>query len=234
MDDSKKAKALDFLNQIPPDLSGLENLDLTPEDATQLAYAYAEACWCEGLDNFGHMEEYYSWCNCDPAVIPGYHSTHLYEVLSFLLKHGADPNYQDDHDYSLMEYVIHTVNGYVAADSLRLLLESGGDPNLMSDGDRLITAIDHDVGFGALNQEDRRRYDSLVHCWLVLIGFGAKQSEGSEPIDLFSEWFPDGWLPIDAEKLKEHENYCFGISRGIKGPIVHVFDKRTYWEVARR
>ena len=227
--------ARELLNQIPPDLPGLDELDITPDEATQLAYEYSKACWCEGLDNYGQMEEYYSWCNCDSSVVPGYHSSHLYEVLAFLLKRGADPNYEGESS-SLMQYVIDCVNGYAAADSLRLLLEYGGDPNLATDGERLFPEIAFDVEFGAANQEDRRRYDSLVHCWMVLIGFGGKSYDGSDPVDFYKVWSPEGFHQIDPESLKNHENYSFCItylSTHGGAPTIHIFDKRTYWEVVR-
>lgn len=232
--------AKEFLFKIPPDLSSLASLTISPEEATHLAWEYANECWYEDArieERYWDYEGYLSWCNKEPNLIPGLHSTYLYEVMAFLLEKGANPNYTVHGDYCLMQNIIHTVNGYVAADTLRLLLEHGGDPNLLFDGEALFDDIDFDVGFDAVEQEDRRRFDSLVHCWLVLIGFGGKPRNGTTPLDLFDEWDPEtGRIEFQVEKLKDHRNYIFGLTTQVNrgnAPTIHIFDKRTYWEIAR-
>ena len=37
------------LFQIPPDFSAFEELSISAEKATELAFEYAEACWDEGI-----------------------------------------------------------------------------------------------------------------------------------------------------------------------------------------
>ena len=229
---------IEHLLHIPPDFASLSDIRLSPTDATEIGIAYAAECWeemdsCE--DDFssgGHLD----WCGRKPDLIPGRHSTYLYEVMEFLLRFGLDPNYTVSGDYGLMDYICNTVNGYVAADTLRLLFENGGDPNLLSDNESFYDDIDFDICFGALKMRDRRRYDSLVHCWMVMIGFGGKPGNGSTPLDLSNEWHPEiGSIPFVPEQLKDHKNYTFGIShianRG-DAPTIHIFNKRTYWEVA--
>ena len=79
-------------------------------------------------------------------------------------------------------------------------------------------------------------YDSLVHCWMVLLGFGGKPTGGRPPVDLVDEWTLKEFVPFDIKKLKDHKNYAFTLThttnRG-NSPTIHIFDKRTYWEVAR-
>ncbi|MBP3217582.1 MAG: hypothetical protein J6M46_04340 [Lachnospiraceae bacterium] len=229
----------EHLLQIPPDFTALADIHLSPAEATETGITYAAECWAETdcIEDEFSSDGHYDWCWREPDLIPGRHSTYLYEVMEFLLKFGLDPSYTVSGDYGLMDYICNTVNGYVAADTLRLLFENGGDPNLLSDSGSIYDDIDFDIWFGALEMEDRRRYDSFVHCWMVMMGFGGKPSNGSSPLDLFNEWHPDiGTIPFELNRLKDHRNYTFGIShitnRG-DAPTIHIFNKRTYWEVAR-
>lgn len=89
-----------------------------------------------------------------------------------------------------------------------------------------------DVDFDAVEQRDRRRYDSLVHCWMVLLAYGGKTKDEGGTIDVFTEYSDNIKVKFDLKKLKEHRNYYVGVTHG-KYLTVNIFDKRTYWEVAR-
>ena len=129
---------------------------------------------CRDADDSEFYSEEFEYYWREANTIAGRHSFYLYEVIDLLLKHGLDPNYTVDHDFCLMEFVIGIVNGYIAADTLNLLLESGGNPNIISSGENMFDQICFDVDFDAVEQRDRRRYDSLVHCWMVLLAYGGK------------------------------------------------------------
>ncbi len=235
MEDSDLLQAL---LQVPPNLKFVQEQLLSgqysPQQVTELGYHYAEECWNEDLDaddsEFYSEEFEYYWREAN--TIAGRHSFYLYEVLDLLLKHGLDPNYTVDHDFCLMEFVIGIVNGYIAADTLNLLLESGGNPNLISSGENMFDQICFDVDFDAVEQRDRRRYDSLVHCWMVLLAYGGKTKDEGGTIDVFTEYSDNIKVKFDLKKLKEHRNYYVGVTHG-KYLTVNIFDKRTYWEVAR-
>ncbi len=240
MSEQNNSTAKAFLFQIPPDLEALRRLSLTPAEATALARAYAEKCWEESLDYTDDIDSsdsgYLAWCNREPDLIPGLHSTFLLEVMEALLDCGADPNSIVEGNFSLVEYVVHTVNGYVAADTLRMMLERGLDPDLQTDAGRLFSLVDFDIGFDAVEQYDRRRYDSLIHCWMVLIAFGGRPENGTTPLDLYADWHPFLDREFDVAKLKDHRNYGFCLTHTVNrgnSPTIHIFDKRTYWEVAR-
>ena len=83
-------------------------------------------------------------------------------------------------------------------------------------------------------RRDRRRYDALLHSWLVFLGYGAVLENGELPIDLFPET-GDGGL-FEIEQFRKHRNYNFGLShvknRGEEWSL-HIFDARTMWEVGR-
>ncbi len=235
MEDSTLLQAL---LQVPPNLTfvqeQLQTGQYSPQQVTELGYHYAEECWNEDLDaddsEFYSEEFEYYWREAN--TIAGRHSFYLYEVIDLLLKHGLDPNYTVDHDFCLMEFVIGIVNGYIAADTLNLLLESGGNPNLISSGENMFDQICFDVDFDAVEQRDRRRYDSLVHCWMVLLAYGGKTKDEGGTIDVFTEYSDNIKVKFDLKKLKEHRNYYVGVTHG-KYLTVNIFDKRTYWEVAR-
>ena len=233
----KNDDVLQELLQIPPDLERVKSMlaagKYSPDQVTEIGYRYAEECWNEDVNFDSQYCEEFGYYWQEPIPIPGCHSYYLYDVFSLLLQFGLNPNYNVPDNFGLMRYVYNIVNGYIAADTLNLLLENGGDPNLGEEGETLYDDASDDMFFDAVEQFYRRRYDSQVHCWMVLLAHGGKLSNGAEPVDIFMEYSDNEKKEFDIKKLKDHRNYYIGISIGKDDLDIHVFDRRTYWEVAR-
>lgn len=82
--------------------------------------------------------------------------------------------------------------------------------------------------------EDRELYDAIVHCWVVMIGYGARLSGGESAIEVFID---DNTGEIfDLTKLKKHRKYSAFLSNvpsRENGWSLHIVDNDTMWEVAR-
>ena len=126
-----------------------------------------------------------------------------------------------------MDSLLFIDNEYIAADTMLLLLEHGGDPNLQVDGETIYQSVAFEIWYGSDEQEIRWRYDSWVHLWMVLLAYGGK----AKNTKLFKEYGVPN--TFDLCKLKEHRNYFVGLSIDNKEHVVHIYDKRTLWEVAR-
>lgn len=226
----KQAVLLEKLNTIPPNLDEIDTLikggDYTKDDISLIGTAFIDDYYVvfDTTDSGGYIR-------IEPQAL------YVYEIVKLLLQHGLNPNaiYEDTNIMSSMQYIS---TPYVAADTLALLLENGGNTSLEIDGMRIVEDLDFAVIFDAFNQEIRSSYDSLVHCWFVMLGYGARLRDGSLPVDLFDVYDEDyiGRKPFDISKLKDHQNCTFGISnvpgRGENWSL-HIFDKRTFYEVAR-
>ena len=184
---SEREQALfDLLFAIPPEMVSaelyLQKNELTESEVTRVAIRYADECFCDAGD--------FAWENNLPhteKIVPGLHSTHLYDVVNLLLRYGLDPNGVHDED-NVMDLLKYVDNELLAADTLALLLENGGKTNLgipYTCGE-LFNEVNFDVFFDAVEQTDRVRYMSLVHYWLVLIGYGARCGEGK--MQVFREY----------------------------------------------
>lgn len=233
---------LALLLQIPPDFGAvrteLESGGYSSDTIARIAVQYVDICSDESIDRRGcerHETEYYSRA---PVVVEGEHSTYLYTVVELLLEYGLEPKAIVDGE-SILDMIRFVENEYIAADTLALLFEHGGDVHLKVDGMPVFGEIDFDVLFGAYNQRDRRRYDSLVHCWFVWLGYGARLEDGETGLDVFRDYNAEktfNHIPFDIAKLKEHRNYTFGLSH-VPGQgenwSLHIFDKQTMWEIAR-
>ncbi len=227
----KSRELFDLLFQSPPKFEDAEKLvkseKHTSEELTKVAINFAEQCRFE-ISNALFEKEITPQTN-PLGIVEGYCSAYLYKVLEFLIQYGIDANavFENDRNYyNLMSSVMWVDNGYVAADSMGLLLENGGNPNLLVDDESVFDEFTFDVFFGAIEQEKRRLYECWVHTWFVLLAFGGDYGEGS----LFKEYGKDELFAL--HKLKDHRNYAFCLSRGADGPIVRIFDKDTFWEVA--
>lgn len=219
---------------IPPDLSAIESLLKDKQYNTAVisraGYDLVDYCFDDGRDN--NKEHQYKEAVLDTSKSSAY----LPQIIELLLKYGLDPNAICDDD-NIMTATKYVVNEYVAADTLALLLEHGGKTNLDVDGFDLDGELDFDAIFDAFNQRDRRAYDSLVHCWFVLLAYSNNMIQGKEAVTVFNEQRCDCELEdFKISDLKQHRNFYFGISnvsgRGENWSL-HIFDKRTCWEVAR-
>lgn len=206
----------------------LNSSPLTPEELSQVAFDYVEHCF----------EETLSFPSKTPngQTLPGYASSHLCQSLQILLTCGLQPNaLSAKRNASLLSMLYLAANGYQGADALALLLKHGGDPYLPLPGadESLLHDVSFDVLFDLNNLENRYRYDALVHCWLVLIGFAAETS-GAERI--YREIGVEACGHFDLAALKHHRKYDFCAihsDRSEDGMELVIFHRKKRWEVAR-
>lgn len=219
----KELRLKELLMALPPDFSSIENLlskeTYTVENVskvgTDFAWECVEECWEYFMeDDIIRSEE----------VVPDLHSTYICEVLTLLLRYGLDPNAIFEKE-NIMYHLQFLDNGYQAADALALLFEHGGNPNLFCESGNLFDDVDFSVTFDAVEQQDRQRYSSLVHCWMVCFAFGGRLKNGNAPIKVFRNF--------DVKELKNHRRFYFGITKGESWPDIHIFDKRNMWEVVK-
>ena len=229
---------LKFLMEHSSDLPAIDRFlkgqSYSRDTISRAGYDYAETCCYECIDyKDDHFEEF--WYS-ESKVIPGLISTNMPQVFELLLKYGLDPNAVCDGE-TVIGCTASVYNGYVAADTLALLMEHGGDPHISVDGECLFDQIDFAVMFDAFEQGNRKFYDATVHCWFVLLGYSDNQRQGKELVTVFSKRRSECNLEdFKLSDLKNHRNYTFGISnvpgRGENWSL-HIIDKRTFWEVAR-
>ena len=219
----KELQLKDLLMALPPDFSLIEQLlrqeEYTVENISKVGTDFVWECVEECWDYFWENEVVRN-----ENVIPNLHSTYLCEILSLLLRYGLNPNAAFEEE-NIMDNLKYLDNGYVAADALVLLFEQGGNPNLIYNGPSIFSEIDFEVRFDAGEQQDRQRYSSLVHCWMVYLAFGATNPDGSLPVTVFHDF--------DIRKLKDHRQFYFGITKGDPWPDIHIFSKKDMWEVVR-
>ena len=82
-----------------------------------------------------------------------------------------------------------------------------------------------------IEQEIRWRYDSWVHVWLVLLAYGGAPRGRKSLLEVFREY--DSAELFDVRKLKNHRDYYYGLSKENYEPVIHIYDKKTLWEVAK-
>ncbi len=163
-------------------------------------------------------------------------SAFLYDVMNFYLRNNMDPNFRTK-STSLMHHLCRVVNGFIAADTLKLLLENGGDPNVLSGKRTLFDTVDsflhqkldqHDITYVKCPE-----FQSIIHCWFVLLGFGGNSSEKQTPP--ITKFYKDGDALFSIEKLKNHRNYSINFGKSFMQGNSHccrIYDVRSGKEVA--
>ena len=86
------------------------------------------------------------------------------------------------------------------------------------------------VGFANFQEifADEMFWQSLNNTWFVVLGYGGRPKDRALSVTLFKEW--QGGTVFSLEKLREHRNYSVTLLRD--GDIA-IYDKNTFWEVAR-
>ncbi len=204
----------------------LETGRYSADEVSFAGYKYVDDCLCDlSEDGWNPIERDFG------EFVSGYPSSHMVEALELLLHYGLDPNrvYGDFCDGgNIMSELRFIDNGYVAADSVALLLEHGGDPSLKLFGNSLIRDLNTDLWFDLANQEYRVSYDAFVHYWMVFIGYGARLEDGRIPFDLCEGH--------DLSELKNHRDIYFGAihsDRSDDHMEICFFNKYTNWEIGR-
>ena len=228
---AKQEELLKLVNCIPPDLDEIAKMikenNFSSEDISIVGTAFVDNCFAEEIDDTDPE----NWILLEP------HGPYVYQIVELLLAFGLDLNYILD-GYNIMDELHFLETDYAAADTLQLLNDRGGDVNLEVDGETVFEVVDFDVIFDALAQENRRRYDALVHCWFVLLGNGGKLRDGDAGLQVFDVYDEKTRMrrPFDVSLLKNHRDYTFAIThtpaRGTNWTF-HIIDKYTRWEVAR-
>lgn len=222
----KELRLFGLLRQIPPDFEGakkwLSAEQFSQTALTKVALAYVEECEWEVED-----EVVYRGCDRTTDVVPNLHSSYICDVVGLLLQHGLNPN--DIYNIeNIMQNVTYVDNGFLAADTMMLLLENGGDPDLEVEIEPLFSEVDNYVFFDAVEQEDRIRYEQYVRCWMVMLGYRGHYEHNCQ---LFREY--DSSEMFDLRKLKNYRDYYVGLLRIDGRTCICIFDKATMWEVAR-
>ena len=163
-------------------------------------------------------------------------SAFLYDVMEFYLKNNIDPNFKTKKE-SLMHHICKVVNGYLAADTLKLLLENGGNTNVLSGTETLFDAIDaflhQKINTFDLAYVESPEFQSVVHCWFVLLGFGGHSMVHDSPP--LTRLYKDGDTLFQIEKLKNHRNYAINFGKSFAQGNSHccrIYDIRSGKEVA--
>ena len=226
-----------LLFQLPPQFEEascfIHREKLTSEDVTRVGIQYAENCFLDYGESLSKDDwENTSRVNCEKKY--AVQSAYLYEITEFLLRYGLEPNAVYDSEYgsyNIMEGILFIDHEYIAADTMRLLMEHGADPNLPINGEAVFELVDFAVWFDAIEQEIRWRYDQWVHIWFVLLAYGGGTEQIREKIQVFKE-YETGEL-FDLKKLRDHRNYGFCLSWENGDLVIHIFDKDTLWQVAK-
>ena len=155
------------------------------------------------------------------------------EAIGILLEYGLDPNkimvYDDGGQTNILKDMMLVRNGYQAADAAAAMLEHGGNPSLQIEETSLIRELNSEMLFNLGGDEEFRYFsDTVVHYWMVFIGYGAKLEDGGESVDPVNGF--------DISEFRNHRQYYYGMihsDRSNDGMEVCFFDKDTNWEVAR-
>lgn len=166
----------------------------TPDEITICAIKFAQECFCE-YGNFVNEKQ-------REPLLGELRSSALPGLIRLFLKYGLRPNaiypVSKRNEDNLMAELVYIDNGYVAAETMRLLVEAGADMQAVCEGEPFFDRVAFAVAIGATEQLNRPRYDSLVHLWLVMLGYS-----GHSPVTMMGGY--------SAEIFKEHEKFSFAI-----------------------
>ena len=193
---------------------------MAPKDITSVAIRLTE--------DYGFEFSDFKWLNDREPDSGELISSGFCELFELFISYGLDPN-QIDYDengtyFNVMEALFSYDNFDVSLPILKRLLEIGGNPNLrLEKYETLFEKVDFDIVFGAIEQENRERYEVWVKFWLLLFAYGGKFTVGA------AIQMKNGYT---SDIFKEYDRISFRIDFVKPDWIMHMFDKQSGEEVA--
>ena len=236
---------LQALMELPADLTQAEEIlqrNVLNEDViSTIGFVYSYFCFYTHHDFFEDDltpdESYYYFLNPNRTPDPSIPGADMPEIFRLLLRYGMNPNAVFEGE-TVLSNVLYCRNGYAAADTVQILLDHGADPLLLTED--LESEFDHldvDIYYDSIELKNRPTYDSMIHCWLVMIAHLHNLYKGREIITVYNDRPGECDLPpFQVEDFREHRNYGYCLTRvhsKEKNWSLHIFDRRTGWEVAR-
>ena len=236
---------LQALMELPANITLAEEIlqqhVLNENEISTIGFVYSYFCFNTHYDFYDDdltpEESYCFYLNPDRTPDPSVPGADMPEIFRLLLRYGLNPNAVFEGE-TVLSNVVYCRNGYAAADTVQVLLDHGADPLLLTED--LESDFDHldiDIYFDSLEQKSRPSYDSMIHCWLVMIAHLHNRYKDREIITVYNNRpGPCDLPPFRVEDFREHRNYGYCLTRvhsEEKNWSLHIFDRRTGWEVAR-
>ena len=207
-----KAKHLySLLCALPPDLKKIEeelkSKNYSSVDVTQAACEFCEEC-------FGEYTDFIDEHSRDPYDYE-IHTSYVYDICKLLLNYGLDPNLILGEKYSetnIMYELFWITKPYVAADTLRLLLDHGGNPMLIFEDEPLYNMVEFEIWFDVtegyyIEPWYKVKFDCRFHFWLVLLSMVSEKGSVEKEYIHHENYFPvitktdDGHWDIGVKKI---------------------------------
>ena len=216
---SKTEYLLSMLMKLPPKLDVIEKelqaTEYTEEEVSLAACRFADNCFLECRD----FEEEFKRKPSKEEV----HSSYIYEICKLLLKYGLNPNLIVE-DTNIMYELRYVDYEYIAAETLKLMLENGGKVDIDNGDEPLFLSLDFDVVFDVIELDNKELFDKEFKFWILMIGYGATIKDNKCPINIANGY--------SIEEFKDFKNFNYEIEFLEKDWVMHIIDIRTNKEVA--
>ena len=206
------------------DLNEIENYIISNcmsgEELGITAILLVDACFME----YGDFVEKYNRNPKSTELI----SSKFPNVIKLFLKYNLNPNtiykWDENNESCILGELQYIDNPYIAPQVMKYLLENGADPNLYVDGETVFEKYNFDIVFDVVELDNKNLFDIEFMCWLVLLGYGGKLSNGKEPLKMVNG---------ETYKIfKEYQLFDYTIEYNESDWIMHIINKETGKEVA--
>lgn len=216
---NKTEYLLSMLMELPPKFEVIEKElqvnEYTAEEVTLATCKFADNCFLECRD---FEEEFKRKPNKEEV-----HSPYIYGICELLLKYGLNPNLIIE-EINIMYKLRYVDYKYIAAETLKLLLDNGGNVDIDNGDEPLFQSIDFDVVFDVIELDNKELFDKEFKFWILMIGYGATIKGNKSPINMVNGY--------SIEQFRDFKNFTYEIEYLEKDWIMHIIDVRTNKEVA--
>ena len=147
----------------------------------------------------------------------------IYEICKLLLKYGLNPNLVVE-DTNIMYELRYVDYEYIAAETLKLMLENSGKVDIDNGDEPLFLSLDFDIVFDVIELDNKELFNKEFKFWILMIGYGATIKDNKCPINVVNGY--------SIEEFKDFKNFTYEIEFLEKDWVMHIIDIKTNKEVA--